>query len=155
MPARLVWNGKKEISFRVLAIPACEFGPAGFTRDASASVQDLIPILIHASNFRQSRSTKCRAVRFSRRVIRSSHWKYFIVCCRKLSTRAMLLSSLIVGLPALGWMYVYSDQSFRKLWPKHCQTALYPSFAKAIWCRCSDQKPESVTLAWIQFMHRL
>ncbi|XP_078491865.1 transmembrane protein 220 [Ciona intestinalis] len=40
--------------------------------------------------------------------------------------RSLVFLCIIVLSPALLWVYIYMNKSFRSLWPKHCQTALYP-----------------------------
>lgn len=52
-------------------------------------------------------------------------WILFMHDLSNLSTK-IWVCSLIILVPFGLWGYIYGNQEFRRLWPQHCQTALYP-----------------------------
>nr|CAB3267074.1 transmembrane protein 220 [Phallusia mammillata] len=50
---------------------------------------------------------------------------------RSATTKFLIMSSMIILVPAIFWGYIYFNKAYRKMWPKHCQTALYPDFMRA------------------------
>lgn len=52
-------------------------------------------------------------------------WLIFMHDTAYLTVKICVFSFLIL-IPISLWVYVYLNQDYRKLWPEHCQTALYP-----------------------------
>lgn len=42
----------------------------------------------------------------------------------------LIFACLLIFVPIGLWIYVYFHEEFRKLWPEHCQSALYPDKMK-------------------------